>query len=137
MSTATAGDGTSLPGASRAIGWRPTTPDNWVPLLPVQTDAGLRLKRGKVLKPDGTQRARRGAGPAAQPERRATAGLMLYEEEIPREGVRVTRSYQLARWQDGSTHLWIGRRKRIGRGEGSSGLSFDRVGDPQAKGGRP
>ena len=52
-------------------------------------------------------------------------GLAIFEEEIPREGIRVSRSYQLARWQDGSTHLWIGRRKQIGSGEGSSGLKFD------------
>jgi hypothetical protein len=26
---------------------------------------------------------------------------------------------------DGSMHLWIGRRKEIGCGEGSSGLRFD------------
>jgi hypothetical protein len=51
----------------------------------------------------------------------------LYEEEVPREGVRVTRRYQYTRWCDGSTHVWIGRRKQIGRGEGSSGLRFDIV----------
>ena len=109
------------------------TPDNWVPLLPVQTDGGLRLKRGKVLKPDGTQRLVDAKGRLLNPNGNAAAGLMLYEEEIPREGVRVTRSYQLARWQDGGTHLWIGRRKRIGRGEGSSGLRFDRLLDRDAK----
>jgi hypothetical protein len=51
----------------------------------------------------------------------------VYEEEVPREGVRVTRSYQYTRWTDGSTHLWMGRRKGVGRGEGSSGLRFDRL----------
>jgi hypothetical protein len=51
--------------------------------------------------------------------------LDLYEEEIPREGVRVTRSYQYTRWLDGATLLWVGRRKEIGRGDGSSGLFFD------------
>jgi hypothetical protein len=112
-----------------------TTPDNWVPLLPVQTDAGLRLTRGKVVKPDGTQRLIEAKGRLLNPDGNPAAGLMLYEEEIPREGVRVTRSYQLARWQDGSTHLWIGRRKRIGRGEGSSGLQFDRLVGPAAKSG--
>jgi hypothetical protein len=53
----------------------------------------------------------------------------LYEEEVPREGIRVTRKYECTRWFDGSTHLWIGRRKQIGRGEGSSGLRFDFVGN--------
>ena len=51
--------------------------------------------------------------------------LSLFEEEVPREGVRVTRSYQFTRWIDGSSHLWVGRRKGVGRGEGSSGLQFD------------
>jgi hypothetical protein len=37
----------------------------------------------------------------------------------------VTRSYRYARWTDGSTHLWVSRRKQPGRGEGSSGLRFD------------
>jgi hypothetical protein len=37
--------------------------------------------------------------------------LLLHEEEIPTSGVRVTRSYQLARSPDGSVHLWSGRRK--------------------------
>jgi hypothetical protein len=56
--------------------------------------------------------------------------LALHDEEVPREGVRVTRAYQSARWIDGSTYLWIGRRKRPGRGEGSSGLRFDSAESP-------
>jgi len=51
--------------------------------------------------------------------------LTLYEEEVPREGARVTRAYQYTRWLDGSTYLWAGRRKQPGRGERSSGLRFD------------
>jgi len=104
-----------------------TTPQNWIPLLPVQTADGLRLKRGKVLKADGSRQLVEARGRVLNPESPPASGLALYDEEIPREGMRVTRTYQLTRWQDGSTHLWIGRRKRIGRGEGSSGLAFDRV----------
>jgi hypothetical protein len=100
-------------------------PDNWVPLLPVQSSAGLRLKRGKVLKADGSQELVAAKGHILNPEETQGRGLAIFEEEIPREGIRVTRTYQLARWQDGSTHLWIGRRKTVGRGEGSSGLKFD------------
>ena len=44
----------------------------------------------------------------------------------------MTRHYQLARWLDGSTLLWASRRKQVGRGEGSSGLRFDRVLDAGA-----
>jgi hypothetical protein len=103
------------------------TPENWIPLLPVQTADGLRLKRGKVLKADGSREFIEARGRVLAPESASAPGLALYEEEVPRAGVHVTRTYQLARWQDGATHLWIGRRKRIGRGEGSSGLAFDRV----------
>jgi hypothetical protein len=53
--------------------------------------------------------------------------LSLFEEEVPREGLRVTRSHQFTRWIDGSSHLWVGRRKGVGRGEGSSGLRFDSI----------
>lgn len=100
-------------------------PDNWVPLLPVQSSNGLRLKRGKVLKADGSQQLAGAKGHILNPEGSPGNGLAIFEEEIPREGIRVTRTYQLARWQDGSTHLWVGRRKTVGRGEGSSGLKFD------------
>ncbi|PWT72898.1 MAG: hypothetical protein C5B46_06165 [Proteobacteria bacterium] len=98
-------------------------PDYWVPLLPVRTADGLRLQRGKVLKIDGQLEAVGAKGRVLTPDQ----PLRIFEEEIPREGVRVTRSWQLARWHDGSTHLWIGRQKEIGRGEGSSGLRFDSV----------
>jgi hypothetical protein len=100
-------------------------PENWVPLLPVQSGTGLRLKVSRVLKADGSQRLVEASGRILNPDNQGTGGLAIFEEEIPREGVRVARTYQLARWQDGSTHLWIGRRKTIGRGEGSSGLRFD------------
>ena len=32
---------------------------------------------------------------------------------------------ELARTQEGGTVLWLGRDKRAGRGEGSSGMRFD------------
>lgn len=100
-------------------------PNNWVPLLPVQSSTGLRLKRGAMLSVDGPPQLVHAQGHILNPDALNSDGLSIYEEEIPREGIRVTRNYQLARWQDGSTHLWIGRRKAVGRGEGSSGLSFD------------
>ncbi len=101
-------------------------PDYWVPLLPVQTDSvtrTVRLVRGAVLKPDGSQTTVKAQGRVLNPE--PEAGLALYEEEIPREGIRVTRNFQYTRWLDGATHLWLGRRKQVGCGEGSSGLKFD------------
>lgn len=52
-------------------------------------------------------------------------GSIIRDEEIPREGALISRAYKYSRWVDGSIHLWIGRRKRVGKGEKSSGLRFD------------
>lgn len=103
-----------------------TVPNYWIPLLPMQVDAAtqaIRLVRGAVLKPDGSQQIVNAKGRILNPDQQTR--LAIFEEEVPREGVRVTRNYQMTRWMDGATHLWIGRRKEIGRGEGSSGLRFD------------
>ncbi len=51
--------------------------------------------------------------------------LKLYDEEVPRDGVAVTRSYSAARWLDGSPMVWAARRKRPRRPEKPSGLRFD------------
>lgn len=56
----------------------------------------------------------------------------VYEEEVPREGAFVTRAFQYARWINGETYLWMSRRKGVGRGEGSSGLKFDRLEPPES-----
>ncbi len=100
-----------------------TVPDYWIPLLPVADGPTLKLKRGAI--PDFTageaHRLIEPLGRVLEPGRK----LLIHDEEVPREGARVTRTYQYARWIDGSTHLWIGRRKEPGRGEGSSGLQFD------------
>lgn len=100
-----------------------TVPDYWIPLLPMQQGTSIRLKRGVLpkLAVEGIEGMFEPHGRVLEPGR----DLLLHDEEVPREGARVTRSYQYARWMDGSTHLWIGRRKQAGRGEGSSGLQFD------------
>ncbi|MEP6889863.1 MAG: hypothetical protein ABI955_04105 [Nitrospirota bacterium] len=100
-----------------------TVPEYWIPLLPVQDGASIRLKRGVIPEIEAGEVGRllEPLGRILEPGRE----LLLQDEEVPREGVRVTRAYQYARWIDGSTYLWIGRRKQPGRGEGSSGLRFD------------
>lgn len=100
-----------------------SVPDYWVPLLPMLTGTSLTLKRGALpaFTEGGAPRLITPQGRILEPERE----LVLQDEEVPREGARVTRTYQYARWIDGSTHLWVGRRKEPGRGEGSSGLQFD------------
>lgn len=116
----------SVPSPDReTLQYRLTTevPDYWFPLMPVRMEQGLRLRRGAVLQTDGSRTFLSAQGRILE----SNADLSLFEEEVPREGIRVTRSYQFTRWIDGSSHLWIGRRKRVGRGEGSSGLQFDSV----------
>jgi hypothetical protein len=56
-------------------------------------------------------------------------GYFLHEEEVLRAGTRVTQSFQRTRWHDGRAWVWLGVRKRTGRGESSSGLAFDRIVD--------
>jgi hypothetical protein len=102
-----------------------TVPSNWVPLVPVELTEGdgvlaVRLQVAAVLQQDGTQRVQE-----ARTRILAVPGLLLFDEEVPREGVRVTRNRRLARWLDGSTWLWAAQSARVGRGEGSSGLRFD------------
>jgi len=53
----------------------------------------------------------------------------VHEEEVPRAGALVTQSFQRTRWRDGRAWVWLGVRKQTGRGEGSSGLAFDRIVD--------
>lgn len=107
-----------------------TVPAYWIPLLPVQLRIApdkivSRLKRGAVLQPDGTQVVHRAQGRVLA----AGGELLLYDEEVPREGIRVTRHYQMARWIDGSAWTWLAYRKAVGRGEGASALRFDSI-DP-------
>jgi hypothetical protein len=102
-------------------------PKHWVPLLPVRVSADsaeVRLARGAVLALDGTPHVV--SAQARLPDVGDPAGrLLIREEEVPREGVVVRRTYQAARWHDGRLFVWAGNRVSIGRGEASSGLSFD------------
>lgn len=68
------------------------------------------------------------ANPHAKPLGRVLSQKSdIWQEEIPFEGSEVTRQYLLSRAADGKVLLWKGRQKRTGRGEGSSGLQFDRA----------
>jgi hypothetical protein len=97
-------------------------PDYWFPLLHVQEKPGepaIKLKLGTILR-----------DPNQHPEpfgiiSKELKDSGIFDEEVPREGLYVYRQFQFARWHDGSSYLWISRRKTVGKGEGSSGLSFD------------
>lgn len=96
-------------------------PQYWFPFIPTpDLQSAYTLKPGRLLQGLKPQQAPRPWG-----EILSQTMPQIPEEVIPREGVEITRSYQLARWLDGRTILWLGRRRRPGRGEGSSGLRYD------------
>jgi hypothetical protein len=84
----------------------------------------VRLARGSVLDLDGHTHI---VSAAARLLDAATPGgrLLIPEEEVPREGVLVRRSYRAARWHDGRLHVWTANRAAVGKGEARSGLTFD------------
>jgi hypothetical protein len=111
-----------------------SVPGNWIPLLPVQMRSAKnnlvqRLKRGTMLQIDGSPTPH----PAQSQALNVGAELLLYDAEVPREGVHVTRARRTSRWVDGSTWVWTAFRKQIGRGEGSSGLEFDQLIDGNSR----
>jgi hypothetical protein len=103
-------------------------PENWIPLLPVVIDPAegdIALELGAMLTDTPTPIPILPVGRILAPSSVGDQPYRIQEEEIPREGLKVSRIICRTRGTDGSTHLWIARRKQIGRGEGSSGLGFD------------
>lgn len=111
-------------------------PENWIPFIPVHVEGSnrkIRLQRASMpriipgdprppakIKPRTTLLREGLDAAASQP-------LYLEEEEVSRAGERVLLAYQRTRWTGGRVVTWLGVRKQTGRGEGSSGLAFDRV----------
>ncbi|SBT44216.1 hypothetical protein [Micromonospora narathiwatensis] len=111
-----------------------TVPENWVPLLPGPTQDRpdvVRLRRVPLQQParDGDPVAVTGYSRLLDWRERdgRLVELAFPEEEVPRAGSRMLRQWQLARWTDGSVHLWLGRARHAGAGEISSGLRYDTV----------
>jgi len=102
-------------------------PLNWIPLVgvPIAGKApAIQLQKARVLRPDPA------GGTIPVPV--ASLGRILDrepyflpEEELSRAGVRVDRVVFRARWKDGTSRLWVTRRRRGGAGETQSGLRFD------------
>lgn len=114
-----------VPAGSAAIRYvaGTTVPINWIPFLPVHLSGStseIQLQRARM--------------PAAPPPRgrllsEVPPPFFINEEEVPRAGVVVERTWQRARWTSGQTYLWLGRSKQAGRGEGASNLKFDQLDD--------
>ncbi len=99
-------------------------PPHWIPLLPVRAgdDEQIVLARGAVLDVTGRRVVRSvtgllGGGP--------DGALLIPEEEVPVGGLTVQRSYQAARWIDGTLHVWAANRTRVSPTVPPSGVRFD------------
>jgi hypothetical protein len=109
-----------------------TVPENWIPFIATHqpgSNRQIRLQRGSMPRltdviPDSVITPR---GQILRVGLDNKQPYFVHEEEVPRAGVIVTRTFQRARWFDGKVFMWIGRRKETGRGEGASGLAFDQI----------
>jgi hypothetical protein len=115
-----------------------TTPENWIPFIPVRIEGDnrqIQLQRASM-----PRLLEGGPRPPAKIKPRTLLlrhGLdladpqpyFLHEEEVPRAGVQVRQSYQRARWYGGQVFTWVGIRKITARGEASSNLAFDQIVD--------
>lgn len=125
-----------------------TVPENWIPFLPVHRPAQnreIQLQRASMPRWFNSEysqvrprtsilRTGMNSNPAAEDEvyvnpSEETQGspYFVFEEEVPRSGVVIESSWQRTRWYNGKTVCWYGRRKKVSRGEGASGLSFDNI----------
>jgi len=113
-----------------------TVPYQWIPFIPVHKDADKRqiqLQRAampRIL--EGNTNTPQKVEPRTSILREGLDQIdkspyFIHEEEVPRSGIRVHKSFQRTRWLNGEVFTWVGFRKQVGRGEGHSGLMFDDV----------
>ena len=115
-------------------------PENWIPFVPVHKKDDVReiqLQRASMLREiEGSSQTRelkkikpltsilREGLDEASPK-----AYFIHEEEVSSAGIKVQQIFQRTRWVNGEVFVWLGMKKKIGRGEGSSGLAFDQIKD--------
>ncbi len=114
-----------------------SVPENWIPFIPVHKDSDnreIQLQRASI--PRVLKNQDPGAFEKVRPrtnlireglDKDTPEAYFIHEEEVPRAGAVLTQSFQRSRWYNGKVVNWLGVRKSTGRGEGSSGLDFDRI----------
>jgi hypothetical protein len=109
-------------------------PVQYIPLVPVPlapndpSNPAIILEKAGILRPkaDGTYDVVQATGRILNPQSiPASSPYQIREEQIPRAGVSLQRNVYRSRWRDGTTHLWIARRRQTGGGEAQAGLRFD------------
>jgi len=109
-------------------------PENWIPFIPAHVkdnNREVQLQRAAMPRildgnPDQPDKIRPRTA-LLQVGLKDKDPYFIHEEEVPRAGIRVEQSFQRTRWNNGKVFVWFGVRKTTGRGEGSSGLGFDRI----------
>ncbi|MDO1444626.1 hypothetical protein Q0590_00105 [Rhodocytophaga aerolata] len=114
-----------------------TVPEHWIPFIPMRkggvNSRQIQLRRAamprlipgqapKRIRPR-TELLRTGYDPTTD----TWGPYFLHEEEVPRSGVIVKRSWHRTRWMNGAVFTWLGRRVQNGHGEANSGLEYDTV----------
>lgn len=99
-------------------------PENWTPFVPVRMSAtSNQIKLQRAQMPNGAPPK----GQILQDKLLRTQSYFVREEEIGRSGTVVERSWQRARWLNGKTFTWIGRRKNVGSIEAVSSPIWDAI----------
>jgi hypothetical protein len=118
-----------------------TVPENWIPFIATREPGSsrlIRLQRASMPRltdaiPDSRVEPRGAVLRVGLDGVSVREPYFLHQEQVPRAGAIVTRSFQRTRWFDGKVFTLIGRRKQTGRGQGASGLEFDRTDDRQPR----
>jgi len=101
-------------------------PDNWIPMVPVQSPQGeLYLRRGTMEVPagGGTFKLLQARAVLLEPQH----AFLVADRVISRAGLLADRYFRRTRSSDGSTYVWLARKSGPGTGPGWSGLRFDIV----------
>jgi hypothetical protein len=113
-----------------------SVPEHWIPLVPVHVPGSNRevqLQRAAMPRfLTGDNRKPRKIEPRTSLMREGLESVQklpyfLHEEEVSRAGIVVRKGFQRTRWYDGRVCTWLGIRKQVGKGSGSSGLVFDQL----------
>jgi hypothetical protein len=111
--------------------------ENWIPFIPVHIDGDnreIQLQRAAMPRllegEEGvtprkiaarTQILREGLDIATP------VSYFIAEEEVERAGTVIATRWQRCRWRGGHVIAWLAHERKVGRGEATSGLAFDRV----------
>ena len=136
VKAATSGSTPAAPLNDAKVTYLPMTdvPEHWIPFIPVKvanSTRDIQLQRGSMLRiisgdPEKPAKVKPGTSILREGLDKATPEpYYVHEEEIPRAGIRVTQCFQRTRWLNGEVVVWLGMKKKTGKGEGSSNLQFD------------